>query len=62
MHSKTNKIEVMRHDKADKVIEELFGSILSRYQIGLETSMKGSNFIFDYVILLNSKCHKINLN
>ena len=28
--------------EADKGIEELFESLLSRYYIGLETSMKGS--------------------
>ena len=35
--------------KADEVIEELFQSFLSRYQIGLETSMKSSDFIFNCV-------------
>ena len=34
----------MTNDKADEVIEELFQSLLSRYQIGLETTMKGSSF------------------
>ena len=34
----------MINDNADKVIEELFQSALSRYQIGLETSMRDSNF------------------
>ena len=32
------------------------------YQIGLETSMKGSDFIFDCVNSLYYKCHKIDLN
>ena len=36
----------MVNDKADKVIEEPFQSLLSRYQIGLETSMKGSEIVF----------------
>ena len=31
------------NDKADEVIQEFFQSILSRNQIGLETSMKSSN-------------------
>ena len=30
----------MINDKADEVIEELFETLLSRYQIGVETSMK----------------------
>ena len=46
-------------DKADKVIEELSEPFLYRYQIRLETSMKGSDFIFDCVNLLYYKCHKI---
>ena len=48
-------------DKADEVIEELFDSPKNRYQNNLE-SMKGSEFIFDYVHLLYYKCHKINSN
>ena len=43
-----------------EVIKELFESFLFRYQIGLETSTKGSDFIFDGVNLLYYKCRKIN--
>ena len=46
--------------KADEVIEEIFQSLLSRYHIGLETSMKGSDFIFDCVRLSYHNCDKIN--
>ena len=46
MHSKSNNIEITCCDKAGEVIEQLFESVLSRYQIGLETSMKGIEFIF----------------
>ena len=38
MHSKSGNIEIMIDDKANQVIEELFQSLHSRYQIGLETS------------------------
>ena len=62
MHSKNNNVEIMINDKADEVIEELFQSPFSRYQIGLETSIKGSDFIFDCVNLLYYKCHKIDPN
>ena len=41
--------------------KEIFQSLLSSYQIGLETSMRGSDFIFDCVNLLYYKCHKINI-
>ena len=62
VHSRSDNTEIMINDKVDEVIEELFQSLLNRYQIGLETSMRGSNFIFDCVHLLYYKCHKMNLN
>ena len=52
------KFSHRNHDKADEVIEYVFQSLLSRYQINLETSMNGSSFIFDYVQLLNYKGSK----
>ena len=59
---KSDNTECIIDDVIDKVIEELFQSLFSRYQIGLETSMRGSNFIFDCVQLLYYKCHKVNSN
>ena len=54
----------MINDIADEIVEELFQSLLSRYQIGLETWMNGNleEFVFDRVHLLYFKCHKINPN
>ena len=52
MHSKGDNTKIKNNDKADKVIEDLFQSFLSKYQIGLEISMKGSDFMFDSVYLL----------
>ena len=46
MHSKSDNTEVMVYDKADEVIDERFESLLFWYQIGLEISMRGSDFIF----------------
>ena len=60
IHSKSDNVEMMINDKEDKVIEELYQSLLSKYQIGLETSVEGSDFIFDSVHLLHYKCHKRN--
>ena len=56
MHS----VSMMISDKAVEVTEELFLSFLSRYQIGLETLMKGSCFILDCLHFLCNKCHKTN--
>ena len=61
MHSKSDKVEIMINNKADRVIEELSQSFFSRYQIELNTSMKGSDFVFDCVHLFYYKCHKMNL-
>ena len=61
MHSKSDNIEIMNYDKADEVIEEVFESLLNRYQITFKISIKGSNFIFGNVNLLHYKCDIINL-
>ena len=55
-----NSSKVMTNNNLDVIIEELFDSILPRYQIGLNTQMRGSEFIFDCVNLLYYKCHRIN--
>ena len=60
MHSKSNNTEFMTYDKTNGVADELFESLLSRYQIGLETSMRGIDFIFNLVQLLHCKCHIIH--
>ena len=59
MPSKDVNIKVMINDKANKVIKELFDSLKNRFQNNLE-SMKGGDFVFDYVHLLYYKCHKRN--
>ena len=44
---------MMINDKGDKVLRKPSESLLSKYQINLQTAMKGSNFIFDCVDLLH---------
>ena len=51
MHSKSDNIEIMIADETDEVIKQLFDSLKNRYQNNLE-SMEGSEFVFDYVLLL----------
>ena len=48
-HSKSGNIEVVTYGDANEIIEKLFDSLLSRYQIGLETQLRGSDAIFDCV-------------
>ena len=54
MHSKSDNTKIMISDEADEVIKELFDSLKNRYQNNLE-SMKGSEFVFDYVHLMYYK-------
>ena len=49
MHSKSDNIEIIINDKADKFTEELFQSLLFRYQTGLRGSAESSDFLFDWV-------------
>ena len=64
MHIKSDSIEVMIGSETDDIIEELFKLfiLLQKYQEGLEESIKGGEFIFDSVDLLNSNLQKISLN
>ena len=51
MHSKSDNIKILINNKADEVMQE-FLILSSRYQIGLETFMKGSELVFDCVNLI----------
>ena len=62
MYSSSDNIDILVGYKTDEIIEELFDSLLQKYQEGLEKSMKGSEFVFDSVDLLYYKLHKISLN
>ena len=44
-----------------EIINEFFNSLLTKYQVGLEESIKGSEFVFDSVDLLHYKYHKTSL-
>ena len=60
MHSKSDNTEAMIYDDVNEVIKDVFASLLSRYQIGLEKSMRGCDFIVDGVNLLYYKYHKMS--
>ena len=62
MHTKSNNIEITIGSDADEVIENLFRSLLQRYQENLEEKMRGSEFVFDDVNLLRYDLNKISLN
>ena len=47
MRSKRDNTEFVSYDNANQVVGELFESLPSRYQIGLETSIRGRDFTFE---------------
>ena len=49
----------MPYNNVTDIADELFNILLSRYQGNLETSMRQSDFIFNSVQLLYSKCYRI---
>ena len=62
MRTKSDNIEIMIGSKTDEIIEELFKSLLKRYQEGLKESMRGSEFVFDRVDALYYNLNKISLS
>ena len=61
IHSQSDNIEIMVVADTNEIIKNLFNSLLQRYQKGLEESMRGSDFVFDYVESLNYIFHKVDL-
>ena len=61
MHPKSNNIEIVVGSETNVIIQELFKSLLQRYEEGLEESMKGSEFIFDSVNSLHYHLQKTSL-
>ena len=62
MHSQSDSVEFMIGSKTDEIINELSESLLTRYQLGLEKSVKGSDSVFDSINRMHYKCNKISLN
>ena len=60
MSSKSAINIIMIIDDTDKIIQELFDSLL--HQKGLEQFRKGRNFVFDYISGMHYICNKISIN
>ena len=58
MGTKSHNIEIMMGNEINEIIEELFESLLQKYQEELKENMRGSEFNFD---LSHYNLHKINL-
>ena len=53
MYTRSNNIEIMIGNETDEIIEELFESLLQKYQKGLEEPMKGNEFVLIVLIYCN---------
>ena len=62
MDSKSDNVEIAMGNEADDIIRRLFESFKKRYQEGLETKVKGSQFVFETVDSFYCSLHKISLN
>ena len=60
--AKSNNIEIMMGNETDEIIEELFESLLQKYQDGIKEKMRGNEFVFDSIDLLHYNLHEISLN
>ena len=49
MYSRSRNVKFTSYDDANEVADDLFEPFRSRYQGNLETSMTGSDFVFDSV-------------
>ena len=62
VHLSSGNIKFTPYSDVNDVIDKFFKSLRSGYRENLETSMKGSDFIFDSVQLMYRKCHEVNFN
>ena len=62
MHTRSINEEFMNGSNTDEIIEELFESLLQRYQENLHEKMKGSDFAFDGVNYLYYDLNKISIS
>ena len=56
LRAKSNNTEIITGNKTNKIIDELFESLLQNYQKDLEESIIGSNFIL--IVLIYFACKK----
>ena len=62
MYSKSDNTKMIMGIGTDHIINEPFESFLEKYQEGLETKMRESDFVFGSADLFYYSLHKISLN
>ena len=62
MYTRSDDIEIMFGDDNEDIIEQLFESLLKKYEENLENKMRGSEFEFDGVNFLYYDLNKTSIN
>ena len=62
MYTRSDNIEIMFSDDNDDIIEQLFGSLLQKYEENLQNKMRGSELEFDGVNFLYYDFNKTSIN
>ena len=62
MYTRSDNIEIMFGDDNDDIIEQLFESLLKKYEENLQIKMRGSEFEFDGVNFLYYDFNKTSIN
>ena len=62
MYTRGDNIEIMFGDDNDDIIEQLFESLLKKYEENLQNKMRGSEFEFDGVNFLCYGFNKTSIN
>ena len=62
MNTRSDNIEIMFGDNNDDIIEQLFESLLQKYEENLQNKMRGSGFEFDGVNFLYYDFNKTSIN
>ena len=62
MHSKSDNVEIMRGRSTNDILNMFIETFKQRYQEGLETKMRGINYVFNHVKLLEYHFQKISIN
>ena len=62
MYTRSDNIEIMFGDDNDDIIEQLFKSLLKKYEENLQNKMRGSEFEFDDVNFLCYHFNKTSIN
>ena len=62
MYTRSDNIEIMFGDDNDDIIEQLFESLLKKYEENLQNKMRGSEFEFDGINFLYYDFNKTSIN